>query len=647
MKFQKQELKEKFRILQSQYLVCKFNKCLRYTNNYMENNFIQVVLEVICDKWKIIREAEFMQDIFDSHSNEDFYYVKSDFFKDFIERDLNINFDEISMDEKEKILNKYLSDNKIIILRPYYFYNENRDVFFKNGTVADVFQATTKIPDSYCTIPVIRNENVYEAMSKKENFPLSGVREDFYDEPDYLFYQGENTVLKVTLESVEDNDCFWHVTDNEYTEIQIDYEKMKLDNTLIECENGNFVFVAEDYILNNKNGIKKSFKNRIIEEDTSSKNDSYSYSEKDKDLLSFYEYTKNSRLSYTKEDIYNFYTCICSSQLLILAGMSGTGKTKLPLKFAEYFNMSENNGNLLFLPISPSYTEPSDVLGYLNPNTGIYCSSETRLVEFLKHAEDNKDKMHMVIFDEMNLSQIEFWFAPFISILEKEIQDRYIHLYSENQRCINSEKYPYKIKINNNIIFIGTINLDETTKSLSDRLLDRSYVINLKKKSFVSYYSEQSNLPNDIVQLERSKKDFKELMPNENVIQSGYITKFSVKELEFFDRIHSEFNKIDSQMGISFRSVKNIAIYLMNKPDDFEKEKAFDYAFKQTILKKLNGSIESIGSLVGINENGYVDESRGILQNILNEYVEISDFKESKIEINNKIKELVKYGYAR
>lgn len=647
MEFTKQELKEKFRVLQTQYLICKFNKCMKSFNNFMENNFIQVVLESICDKSKLIRKVEFEQNIFDAHSNEEFYYVKSDFFKDFIERDLNINIDEINMDEKERVLNEYLSDNRIIILKPYYFYNENRDVFFKNGTIADIFKAKTKIPDLYCTIPVIRNENVYEAMSKKESFPLSGVREEFYDAPDFLFYQGNKTVLSIATKAVENSDCFWQVTDNEYKEIHIDYEKMKEDNTLIECENGNFVFIDENYILNSEDWISKSFDNQLVDEDTSSKNDSYSYSEKDKDLLNFYEYTKNSRLSYTKEDIYNFYTCICSSQLLILAGMSGTGKTRLPLKFAEYFNMNEENGNLLFLPISPSYTEPSDVLGYLNPNTGIYCSAETRLVEFLKHAEDNSANMHMVIFDEMNLSQIEFWFAPFISILEKEVQDRYIQLYSENQRCINSEKYPSKIKINNNIIFIGTINIDETTKSLSDRLLDRSYVINLKKKSFVSYYTEQSNLPNDIVKLEKSKKDFKELMPSDDILQSGYITKFSVKELEFFDKIHAKFSELDSQMGISFRSVKNIAIYLVNKPDDFEKEKAFDYAFKQTILKKLNGAVESIGPLLGISENGFVDESEGTLQKILDEYAEISDFKESRIEINNKIKELIKYGYAR
>ena len=164
--------------------------------------------------------------------------------------------------------------------------------------------------------------------------------------------------------------------------------------------------------------------------------------------------------------------------------MSGTGKTKLPMKFAEYFNMTEDDNTLLFMPVSPSFTEPADILGYLNTNTGLYSSSETRLIEFLKHAMENEDKMHMIIFDEMNLSQIEYWFAPFVSILEKDLGDRKLHLYSKYQRCINDEKYPSSIKIGNNVIFVGTINLDETTKNISDRLLDRSYIIKRNNQIF-------------------------------------------------------------------------------------------------------------------------------------------------------------------
>src|SRR5699024_6087488 len=81
-------------------------------------------------------------------------------------------------------------------------------------------------------------------------------------------------------------------------------------------------------------------------------------------------------------------------------------------------------------------------------------------------------------------------FSPFISILEKESESRFLSLYNEKSHCINRSSYPDKIKINNNVIFIGTINLDETTKNISDRLLDRSFVINLKKKKFIDFSNQ-------------------------------------------------------------------------------------------------------------------------------------------------------------
>lgn len=640
-----QELKEKFRAVQSQYLLCKYKDCYKNTNLYMEDGFIQVILEAISEESNFVVKLSYTK-VFDVGSNGTEYFVKSDFFNQFIYNDLKIDMDQKNVEEKKEILSEYLND-KIIILKPFYYHHEGRDVFYKNGTIAGIISINGEIPKIYDTIPVVRNENFYESLVNKEEFPLYEVTEELKGIPDYLFYEKENIILKVNLKSNNPADCFWYVDSDEYGEIKLDYDEMEKDYSLIKCDGGNFIFVDDNFLTKKAKIERKKFEKKTKNEDTSSEDLSYDYSENDKELLSFFEYTKNAKLSYSKDDIYNFYTCICSSQLIILEGMSGTGKTKLPLKFADFFNMTEENNKLLFLPVSPAYTEPSDILGYLNPNTGVYNSSETRLVEFLKHAEDNENEMHMVIFDEMNLSQIEFWFAPFISILEKDTNDRYLHLYSDSQRCINSDKYPAKIKIGNNIIFIGTINLDETTKNISARLLDRSYVINLKKSTFATYYAEQSNLSDKNESTEKSKNDFKTLMPKESENEAGYITRFNIKQLEFFDRLHAELNNIDRQSGVSFRSVKNIALYLKNKPNDFDSTKAFDYVFKQTILRKISGSIESIGKILGVEENGMVNEKENFLIKLFDDYSEISDFRESRLEVNNKVKELVRYGYTR
>ena len=151
----------------------------------------------------------------------------------------------------------------------------------------------------------------------------------------------------------------------------------------------------------------------------------------------------------------------------------------------------------------------------------------------------------------MNLSQIEYWFAPFISLLEKDIHDRTLFLYSDYQQCNNKDKYPSSVKIGNNIIFIGTINIDETTKNISDRLLDRAYIINLKKESFASYYAQQSNLYGEKKTYDEG--DFYNFMTIDSTQRSNYISRFNLSQLEFFDKIHQELNKIDSQKGVSFR----------------------------------------------------------------------------------------------
>lgn len=357
----------------------------------------------------------------------------------------------------------------------------------------------------------------------------------------------------------------------------------------------------------------------------------------------FYDYIIANNLSFSKDDIYNFHTCLATNMLTILAGMSGTGKSRLLLKYAEFFNMKEEDNTLLFIPVSPSYNEPSDILGFLHPNTNNYIPSETGLVEFLKHACDNPSSMHMVIFDEMNLSQIEYWFSPFISILECDSNERTLKLYNKNLECKNKNIFPAEIKILDNVIFVGTINLDETTKNISDRLLDRSFIINLQKESFVEFNKEQ--------RLQRGRKmpycydcDVYSLLHQSynDEENESYIISFSNSELSFLDEVNLLLQKVDKQKGVSFRAVKNIASYLNNKPIDFERNKAFDYAFKQTVMKKINGSIELLDSLL-ISR----DEKDSLFIECLNKYSQVSDFKYTRQEIENKVLELKKYGYTR
>ena len=167
---------------------------------------------------------------------------------------------------------------------------------------------------------------------------------------------------------------------------------------------------TEDRIKNNEVCITKEvgFNQNKINIDLK---DEYSF------LHNLKQYSIKHNLCYNSKDLVNFHISIKTNPLTIVAGMSGTGKTQLAKAYANVLGLKEDE-NLLFLPIRPSYTEPEDIIGYFNASNCMYIPSETGLVDLLIHAENNSDEMHMVVFDEMNLSQIEYWFAPFMSLLE-------------------------------------------------------------------------------------------------------------------------------------------------------------------------------------------------------------------------------------
>lgn len=188
-------------------------------------------------------------------------------------------------------------------------------------------------------------------------------------------------------------------------------------------------------------------------------------------------------LLYDKNDLINFHIALKSSGLVILSGMSGTGKSKLINLYAKTLGL---NNRFRMIPVSPAWTDDSDLLGYLDYKNMIYRPADTDLVNFLLKAQDDPENLYIVCFDEMNLARVEHYFSQFISVLENSDDERYIQLYNSNleNRVYNSNTYPSKILVRKNVIFVGTVNVDESTFHFSDKVLDRANVIKLKMRSF-------------------------------------------------------------------------------------------------------------------------------------------------------------------
>ncbi|MCO7176987.1 hypothetical protein ACFP7A_13105 [Sporolactobacillus kofuensis] len=509
---------------------------------------------------------------------------------------------------------------------------------------------------------------------------LTGIRRpiilkyypNFFFLPEYLYQQG--TLYNVTLKPSLNPTTYTQQESNEvfYLDNFEDY-MADITDTMID---DNLYFVQADKILDIRDKMNDS-QNRLSERIESEQikeqnkkaenleeNHATSFnSDEQKESLSYLsnkeeneflkhleENTRKKGLFFHDEDLYAFHISVKTNLLTIIGGMSGTGKSQLAQIYGQ--TMGLNFGmELLLIPVSPSYREPSDVLGYLNPTNGVYHESETGLVRLLLDAEDTPEKMYMVIFDEMNLSQVEHWFSPFISLLEVDQDKRYLTLFNENSYCVNN--YKPKVKIGDNIIFVGTVNFDETTTDFSDRLLDRTNVIQPTKLTFkesLSIASKYQREDDTIISYNVNKTLFRRdwVVPEKKVLNGLLET-----EVEFLDKLHLLLNDGDSQKGVSFRAALGISRFLNNIPVDQEgkliisREIAFDRQIEQRVLTKIKGFEAYAKPLVGNYTNGeYVD---GTIMTLLQSEVgnKVSYFKRSIRALKRKAKELMLYGFAK
>ncbi|CAG7651699.1 McrB family protein [Paenibacillus allorhizosphaerae] len=356
-------------------------------------------------------------------------------------------------------------------------------------------------------------------------------------------------------------------------------------------------------------------------------------------------FAEDEELIYQEEEaLVNFHTALKTGNMAVLGGMSGTGKTQLALLYAKALGLKKDE-NLLIVPISPAYTEPSDILGYHNHQMGLYMESETGLVSFLERASRNKNELHMVLFDEMNLGQVEHYFSPFVSLLEMPKDQRELQLFSKDAICHNKNQSRV-IPIQDNVLFVGTANFDETTKDFSNRMLDRMNVIFLEKLGFGASLEKETET-----------KDFdRQTKVNRKIYREDWLSKpasLEEHEISLLDRLHELMREYDSQAGVSFRIAKGIGMYLSNIPEVSEgnpfvtRQTGLDYQIKQRILTKIRGHREQIQELVGTYELDSNKYQPGLIARLLMEEGDgEEEFKSSINFLKQKAKEITRNGYA-
>lgn len=155
----------------------------------------------------------------------------------------------------------------------------------------------------------------------------------------------------------------------------------------------------------------------------------------------------------------------------VLTGISGSGKTQLALKYSEALTQADEQraDRVSVIAVQPAWYDPSPLLGYVSPLTSQYISAP--FLDMLLRAAADPERPYVVILDEMNLSHPEQYMAPLLSAMETR---GWIDLHDLEGQESN---VPQRVRYPANLALIGTVNMDETTHGLSDKVLDRAFTL--------------------------------------------------------------------------------------------------------------------------------------------------------------------------
>lgn len=386
--------------------------------------------------------------------------------------------------------------------------------------------------------------------------------------------------------------------------------------------------------------------------------------------ITIYDYMLSQGFFFEESAVSAFYTALKTKGFVILAGLTGTGKTKLPQLF---FDLIKSDETKLFVPVRPDWRDSKPLLGYFNPIEGTY--EATELLNFILKARsewqiDGTKQPFFVLFDEMNLARVEYYFADFLSVLEsgreensKLFTKESIILHHEKSKTRDGSDIPSKIALPPNLYFIGTVNLDETTYSFSPKVLDRVFVVEFWKVD-LDKYRNQTTKTIDI----KSVQNLRETVL-EDLSRNGKFLAFSKSEIKSSINLLGNYyddliclNNILQKFGLHFgyRVIDEISLFYKNAVESqnkgiirFESDnQIIDYAVLMKVLPKIHGNRAKVETalywiLVWASDPKKCEEKKkefqGELGKVRNEFLDVMG-KEPEVLLNKvQTTESIKY----
>lgn len=202
----------------------------------------------------------------------------------------------------------------------------------------------------------------------------------------------------------------------------------------------------------------------------------------------FHRHVEDCGFTYRFIDLLSFHVSVKCSDLSIVGGISGTGKSSLPRLYAQALS-GDDDGQARFLPVdvSPAWTNPSDLLGYVNLLDRTFHPGASGLFTHLAwaameaRAKGTDSGLYLVCLDEMNLAHVEHYFSGFIQALSRAPGNRDVTVFDPASVSHADQARPWsRLPLGDNVRFVGTVNFDETTKPISQRVLDRADLLRLE-----------------------------------------------------------------------------------------------------------------------------------------------------------------------
>ena len=296
--------------------------------------------------------------------------------------------------------------------------------------------------------------------------------------------------------------------------------------------------------------------------------------------------------SYDAGLIENFYLSLRSKPFVILAGTSGTGKTRLVRLFAEAIGAAYEQ-----VAVRPDWSDSTDLFGHLDLN-GRFVPG--RILEFLREAGENPEIPFVLCLDEMNLARVEYYLSDFLSVIEtrewmsgKIVTDPLVSEKEFGQDEVAREKYG-EIRFPENLYIVGTVNMDETTFPFSRKVLDRANTIEFDYVDLVPAWVENSG-------------EVGAVMQENGFLRSRYLrlADCAAEDRDYVSSVCAELEKINGVLRranahVGYRVRDEIVFYLLNNQEAglLDEHAAMDNEILQKILPRIQGSSASVKSML-------------------------------------------------